>query len=270
MITRRQFVQAAVTGTGALSLIGCSLPFMDRNPVTERDVEVARQMGAPDDVMASLEAGRWPSDLVHEKIKNAEACIDYLSDTYGLEFSAVSATGGATWMTHEHDVTLRIESGEHAGEEVHLKYDPGVRNGKQEAEPSFKEDCYYVVNHEEWERIASEAIAPVLAGLPEGAWVMAPEMSRTYYSAVQIDRPITEGGGYGDVDLFVNMSVLSLTSEETYALLDGMQDAMESTGLRGSCVVYGFAGGEAGELIAEGAAPVLADHTFYEFRSFGV
>ena len=52
-LTRRDFVATA-------SVLGISLflPTCVSDPVTERDIEVARQMGAPDDVMASLEEGQ--------------------------------------------------------------------------------------------------------------------------------------------------------------------------------------------------------------------
>jgi|GEM_PF-5870426 len=215
---------------------------MKDREVTERDVEVARQMGAPDDIVASMERGVWPSDLARWKVRNAEACIDYLADRYGLEFSAVSATGGPKWMTCYDDVYLRIESGPHAGEEVRLAYDSGMRNGRQEREPMFNEDCYYVVNHEGWERIAEEAIAPILAELPEGAWTSAAAMDRYVYHISQIDRPITEGGGTGYVFVLVDMDACGLSREDMLSLLDALWEALGETGLRGICCLYGYGG----------------------------
>lgn len=251
----------------ALGLGGC---LMGRHEVTERDVEVARQMGAPAGVMETLGRGRWPSDKARYKVRNAEACIDYLSGRYGLELSAVSATGGAKWMTHSDDVVLRIESGPHAGEEVSLEYDAGVRGGRQEMEPVFYEDCFYVVNHEEWERIASDAVAPVLAGLPEGSWLSSVRMDGSLYSADQIDRPITEGGGTGTIQVSVSMEACGLDEAGLEEFAGRLAGALEGTGLRGSWRVSGYADAESAAAISSGTRPSTSRRAWTSAQDFGV
>lgn len=145
-----------------------------------------------------LKRGKWPDDFVRYKLRNAEACIDYMESKYGETFSAVDAAGarGMWWEESDHwrEVTLRCESGPFSGELVRMKYDLGTRNSKQEQEPSFMEDFFYTVNHEEWERIATNAVNPVLVGSPDGALVSEVVMSRLTYSSDQTDRSITEGG----------------------------------------------------------------------------
>jgi|GEM_PF-3924194 len=213
-----------------LSLGGCSA---GENAVTERDLEVARQLGFSDDAMASMDSGAWPSDLERKQVRHAEACIDYLAERYGFEFSAVSATGEPKWLMHADDVVLRIESGPFAGEEVHLKYDDGMRDGRQEMEPRFDEDCYYVVNHEEWERLAAEAIAPVLAELPEGSLVTFTSMSRQLYPESMTSDPVSQGGGNGEVGVVIALDRCGLSESEAGELFDEFYAALQATPLRG-------------------------------------
>ena len=177
--SRRRLVLAALL-ISVLTLTACLGGIIGRFDVTERDKEIARQMGAPEDVMASLALGMWPGDVAKRKVRDAEACIDYLEERYadkGATFSAVKVAV-AVWMTTFDDVTLRVETGPGAGEEIRLKYS----QPKDGYAANIHENYYYLANHEEWERVASEAVLPILERLPEGGWLCDIGMSKQLYT----------------------------------------------------------------------------------------
>ena len=92
---------------------------MDSVQVTERDLEVARQMQAPEQVIQSLEQGEWlyPSD--REAVRFAELALDHMQDAYGQECRATWST--VPWVLDTNaNVTLVVVGGEYDGAEVEV------------------------------------------------------------------------------------------------------------------------------------------------------
>lgn len=234
--------------------------------VTSRDIEIAQQLGAPAEVIESLKRGVWPEgSTARDKIRNAEACIDYLHNLYGEEFSALTATGGPKWMTDLDDVTLLVETGPHAHEEVYAKYYPGDENH----EPVISEDYYYILNHEEWERIATAAVTPIFSDLPSDWWILDVNMSRQLYERDQSSKPLQQGGT-GDIDVRIAMNRCSMDMDSMAARLALLQEALQETRLSGICAVYGYTVDSDTASFTLETLPPFENRIWYQAVSFGI
>ena len=245
-------------------------------PATERDREVAKQLkSVPDHLSDELESGIWSDDLYFAEVRGAEACIDYLNAIYGLEFSAVDSERYI--MLHDghiesSDFVLRVESGPYAGELVNIRYVSGwdVPDKRQQSPTSFLEDCYYVVNHEEWESTADDAVERILSDFPAQSWFCVSGMSRLRYVARQVGKHITAGGGRGRVDVYVDMVKCEFSTDDMDDLLLELCFALHSTGLRGTVCLHGFKSAGASDAIAVTTLPFYSDHVFRKSHVFGV
>lgn len=203
-------------------------------------------------------------DRLRDKVRNAEACIDYLHDLYGEEFSALAATGGPKWITDSDDVTLLVENGPYAHEKVYAKYYAG-----DEADgPSICEDYYYILNHEEWERIATAAASPIFSDLPSDWWILDVNMSRQLYAQDQSSKPLQQGGT-GDIDVRIAMNMCSVSVDDMAARLALLQEALQETHLSGICALYGYTVESNDTDFLLESLPPFENRIWYQANSFG-
>lgn len=100
---------AVMVATGAIALLG-GCAFRDPNAPTTRDVEIARQMDAPDGVISSMEGGEWLYSSDRDAVRYVEIAIDHMSATHGVE-CVPDGTPSLPWvMQREVQVDLRVPS----------------------------------------------------------------------------------------------------------------------------------------------------------------
>ena len=131
--------------------------------VTARDLEVARQMQAPERVIESMEAGEWlyPSD--REAVRYAEIAIDHMMTAHGQACEARWAS--VPWvLEHEAKVDVVAVGGDHDGVEA------TVRVSSAEGHPCT-DDWYLAVHREEIEQIALDSLEKTLEGIPRKTWI---------------------------------------------------------------------------------------------------
>lgn len=259
MTSRRSFLLSAVALFSSVPLVGCLEDSMGRSDVTERDIEVARQMGAPDDVIETLERGKWGEYRYEQMVRNAEACIDYLEGRYGERFLARMSE----LRNPMHDyvvVDLEVGSGPFVGEPVTVHY---YSTGEHEDSPRFDESYYCILHREEWERLASEAIVVAIAGLPEGSVLARAELPNAPVVPYRASLPVTEGGGGGIVDIAVCEPLAGSSREELETLSESLERLLGEKGLAASYTVWVFDEVPEGGFTLEWAMDNRHLHSYY-------
>lgn len=205
--------------------------------VTERDIEVAQSLGAPEDVLASMREGEWPSTRSKRNVRYAELAEDHLSARYGETFRATEVRLSTGLMRDPHTVTCAVETGEHAGETcvASVLYTDG---------PRWADNYLYLRLHEEYERRLTAAARDAFGDLPEGSWVMEAEMLDKQYPNVGADpqgvereippdATLEEAGVFVSGHLWVFISPESQLSEEDFnARAVRMNDALDALDVR--------------------------------------
>lgn len=130
--------------------------------VTERDLEVARQMDAPEHVIESMESGEWlyPSD--REAVRYAELAIDHMMEAHGQLCEARWST--VPWLlSHEAKVNVVAAGGKYDGLAaiVHVS--------TAEGHPCT-DNWYVAVHRDECAQLALEVLEETLAELPREKW----------------------------------------------------------------------------------------------------
>lgn len=189
---------------------------MNSNEVTERDLEVARQMDAPDQVIEALESGEWMFVSDRMAVRYAELAIDYMQQTYGQECHASWSTVPSV-LVQDVEVRLVAVGGEHDGAEVRVTISPD--------EPHTYEDTWgAVLLSDEYERAVQAAFEEALADVPRRQWA----------TNVWIDGVTTGSQSLSDAtggaDLYLSRSVVS-TDVELNALCDSIDACVAAHGL---------------------------------------
>ena len=202
---RRAGAALALALALALTASGCALS--PRNPqevnvesaqVTERDLEVARQMQAPEQVIQSLEQGEWlyPSD--REAVRFAELALDHMQDAYGQECRATWST--VPWVLDTNaTVTLVVVDGPYDGAEVEVTISA--------AEPHTYTDTWgQLALQDGYHDLVADALNTALADLPDGSWTFDATLSA---KGAAPDAELSQlENAYGHIDLFLLSSVV--------------------------------------------------------------
>lgn len=188
----------------------------DSNEVTERDLEVARQMDAPNQVIEALESGEWMFVSDRMAVRYAELAIDYMQQSYGQECRASWSTVPSV-LVQDVEVRLVAVGGEHDGSEVRVTISPD--------EPHAYEDTWGVVLlTDEYERAVQAAFEEALADVPRQQWA----------TNVWIDGVATGSQSLSDAtggaDVYLSRSVVS-TDEELNVLCDSIDACVAAHGL---------------------------------------
>ena len=200
---RRAGAALALVLALALALTASGCAFSPRNPqevnvdsvqVTERDLEVARQMQAPEQVIQSLEQGEWlyPSD--REAVRFAELALDHMQDAYGQECRATWST--VPWILDTNaTVTLVAVGGPYDGAEVEVTISA--------AEPHTYTDTWYQVRHQsEYKTLVANALATAFTDLPADSWAFG--TSLPVPGEAPEDAQLTElEDAFGDISLYL-------------------------------------------------------------------
>ena len=211
--------------------------------VTERDCAMAEQLGAPDDVIASLKEGTWPSVTSQENVRYAEAAEDHLSERYGEEFHATEVTLARGALSEADSVTCMVGSGPFEGKTCVCTFFP---NGAPQSGDAEWADSYpYVRLHDEYESAVEEAVASAFADVPRGTWTCSvgmddrayPEVANDVHNQGQKvtlapDAPLAEAGPYLGGHVWAYLSPESAMSEEEYERrINAMVASLEELGL---------------------------------------
>lgn len=135
---------------------------MEEFEVTARDLEVARQMHAPERVIESMEAGEWlyPSDRV--AVRYAERAIDHMLEVHGQECEAQWST--VPWLLKkEAKVRVVAAGGAYDGVEA------TVRVSSAKGNPCM-DDWYLAVHGEECAQVALGVLEEALECLSRKVW----------------------------------------------------------------------------------------------------
>ncbi|MDP9859133.1 hypothetical protein J2S71_000829 [Olsenella profusa DSM 13989] len=201
-------------------------PDLSSDEVTDRDLAMAEQLGAPDDIISSLKEGTWPSSISRKNVRYAEAAEDYLRLRYGTSFAAYDCFI-STWIIQDYNViNLRATEGEHEGESCRVEiWDAD--------DPRWRDDWLPRIVGPEWESMVAAAAQPVLEGLPEGTWTSSVHISTatTVSSRVEGTTVAEVGNGvYGSISVSVVESC-PLSDEQLEQLLNDLTSVEEETGL---------------------------------------
>lgn len=211
--------------------------------VTERDRAMARQLGAPDEVLSSLERGAWPSVTARENVRYAEAVEDHLSDRYGETFRATEVTLSRGVLAEADSVTCTVDSGPFAGATCKCTFFPG--GAPQDGGPQWSDTYPYVRLHEEYEAAAEAAASSAFGDLPQGTWLCDAGMTERPYPEVENDvhdqgqsvsippdASLSVMGPYLDGHVWVYLSPECTLSEKDYSgRVSRMVEALRRTGL---------------------------------------
>lgn len=202
---------------------------MGTQEVSQRDVEVARRLGAPDYVIGALERGEWPSQNSMSYVRSAEAAEDYLALRYALRFEATRViVDKSLFVPGQSYATCRAAEGPFEGEDVKVSWWPG-RSGDK----GWEDDYLYVSLHGEWEARVRSLAEPLMGGQPEGTMVCKALMYDT--PTAPTVRGTTLDEVQADVDGFVSVYISEdspLSEEELSELHDRLVDALRPMGMR--------------------------------------
>ena len=176
---------------------------MNDSKVTERDLEVARQMGAPERVLESMEAGEWlyPSD--REAVRYAEIAIDHMLEAHAQACEARWST--VPWLLEqEARVNVVAKGGAYDG----LKAVVNVSTA--EGHPCT--DNWYMATHsDEYAQAAVKVIDDAFGNLPRVAWAAEASLGdRDVPVDIADDTPVEEAltMGSAKVDVFLAASAV--------------------------------------------------------------
>ena len=201
-------------------------PDLSSDEVTDRDLAMAEQLGAPDDIISSLKEGTWPSSISRKNVRYAEAAEDYLRLRYGTSFAAYDCFI-STWIIQDYNViNLRATEGEHEGESCRVEiWDAD--------DPRWRDDWLPKLVAPELEAAVSAAAEPILEGLPEGTWTSVVHVSTetTVSSRVEGTTAAEVGNGvHVGLSVYVSDSC-PLSDEELDSVFDALAAAEQATGL---------------------------------------
>lgn len=255
-------VLALVVGVGCTGCVGCAQSSAESqqivdwsDEVTERDIETARRLGAPDDIIQGLEGGEWPSLISKENVRVAEAAEDHLSERYGVEFQAFSVTLDRNILREPDSVSLLVASGPFTGETCICEFYIGgaPTDGKPNGgDPEWADNYIYVRLHGEYEEKVAAAAQSAFGDLPEGSWVCKVEMDDWTYKEVRKDASgsgemitldpnvsLAEAGPYITGDVWVYLSPdYAISDEECARRSNALNSALGGLGVNVSWGTY--------------------------------
>ncbi len=195
-------------------------PDLSSDEVTDRDLAMAEQLGAPDDIISSLKEGTWPSSISRKNVRYAEAAEDYLRLRYGTSFAAYDCLI-STWIIQDYNViNLRATEGEHEGESCRVEiWDAD--------DPRWRDDWLQILRGPDWEKRVAEAARPILDELPAGTWTSYTWLDPTLTTPDAKDMD----GLYGGIVLEISKDA-GMSEAELQELHDRIVSAERATGLR--------------------------------------
>ncbi len=160
---------------------------VEATAVTKRDLEVARQMGAPERVIESMEQGEWLYVSDREAVRYAELAIDYMQETYGQACHAQWST--VPWVLNQKaEVTLVADGGEHDGSVVTVTVSM--------SEPhEFADNWTAILRAPQYEKTVMDALNQALVDLPQNSWA-----ARVWPN----EDPETTDAVSGSVDVYIS------------------------------------------------------------------
>lgn len=204
-----------------LLLCGCSTMFstnidgvvdMNSREVSERDIEVAKQLNVSDQMLESLERGEWPTLSDRDFVRYAELAIDYMRDTYGQNCRA-KFTDIPWLLSHEATAHLVVVGGEYDGAEVSVTISA--------SEPRTYSDSWTAVTDaDEFEQLVNSALSEAFSELPEGSWAVSTSTD-SYY--------MNDGRFGGIAVIFISLSAVP-TEESLGQTITSLEEALEATG----------------------------------------
>lgn len=195
-------------------------PDLSSDEITDRDLAMAEQLGAPDDTISSLKGGTWPSSISRKNVRYAEAAEDYLRLRYGTSFAAYDCFI-STWIIQDYNViNLRATEGEHEGESCRVEiWDAD--------DPRWRDDWLQILRGPDWEKRVAEAARPILDELPAGTWTSYTWLDPTLTTPDAKDMDGLYGGIVLEISKDAGMSEAGLQE-----LHDRIVSAERATGLR--------------------------------------
>lgn len=179
---------AALRGCGAQGGEGVGewRPDVESDEVTERDLEAARHLSAPDWVVEGLERALadgtdwiglgYDFDSAYRTIRHAEFAEDYLAARYGESFACTYAAVPSGVLKGETVATLTVTTGPEAGSEVRASF-----YGEGRAPLQWEDDYQIVLVRDEWDAEVTASFDEAFGDLPEGERVLRETITDSYY-----------------------------------------------------------------------------------------
>ena len=187
---------------------------VEATAVTKRDLEVARQMGAPERVIESMEQGEWLYVSDREAVRYAELAIDYMQETYGQACHAQWST--VPWVLNQKaEVTLVADGGEHDGSVVTVTVSM--------SEPhEFADNWTAILRAPQYEKTVMDALNQALVDLPQNSWA-----ARVWPN----EDPETTDAVSGSVDVYISPAEVK-KKEDLDRVCGDMEKAFGEMGIR--------------------------------------
>lgn len=230
-MTRRGALAAVAAALGLTMAAGCSPAWLDTaSELTERDLEVARSIGKPENEIEGMRERGSASD----DVRGAEAAEDHLVARYGERFRAVGVEAGydSSVFPSEVRVTLAVETGAAAGARCTAVY-------QLEGGPRWQDDYCCVRLGESFRGLAASAFSTGFGDLAEGELAWDAEVIASLYYADAADGPTIEPdislGGASEIltmtfDVFASPTT-SLTEEGLAERLGRAAEPFERAGV---------------------------------------
>ena len=173
---------------------------MDNTKVTQRDIDTAIEMGAPQDVIDSLQRGEWPTPNTRYAIRYVEVAVDHMEETYGMDFRGYGALVPA-WLDKQAVVDLVVVGGPYDGVTCQVRF-----NGYDENPADFEDNLWSACNRPAFQAAAADAVSSALAQLDPGLYVVDSGISDTWSAFLDPSTPFEEvgTGAHGTVCVYVS------------------------------------------------------------------
>ena len=180
--------------------------------VTRRDLEVAKQMNAPEKAMQSMERGQWlyPSD--RESVRYAEVAIKHMIEAHG-QMTKAQNRASAPWILQSYsEVALVVVGGQYDGKIVTVK----VENNKEHT----CTDNWYAITHideqKEFEETVVEMANNAFSNLPQDSWAIKASFRLTNIeSDIPDNTPFSEVIALGNTDMYIYFTSSAIPDEST-------------------------------------------------------
>ena len=199
---------------------------VDKWQVSERDLEVARQMDAPPEVVEAMESGEWLRPSHRQMVRYAEIAIDHMATTHGQVCEA--RWSSTPWIIKDYaDVKLVVAGGERDGTEVAVRVSSSDNH-------ACLDDWYYSSHADSYESVIRESIATGLESTPKECWDVI--VWRPYITAPIADEtPISDAIPLlrGTVDVYLGPRAV-VSQSQLDVLSDKVSTSLASLGYWGS------------------------------------
>jgi len=201
---------------------------MEEMTVTKRDIEVARQMQAPESVIESMEAGEWLYLSDRERVRYAELAIDHMNQAHNQACGAKWAT--TPWLLSDSvDVELVVSDGLYADKMV------TVRVSVEDGHPCV-DNWYATLHREDCEALVMDLLEGALSDVSRRSWA-----GRVYFDEWSLpadfddDASAAEAVRQGSIEVSAFIESSSVPGEEQ---LKALRDQVIGAFAKEDCSVY--------------------------------